>query len=240
MSPAITHAKAYPFPIPENSYVIHADGYTELGEGDPFPDLTGLTPVLACGSNQSPEQLARKFDNLEAHPIPVLKSVIKDFDAVHSPHFSTYGSIPATLHHHPGVTSTMFTTWLHDNQMARMHQTEITFNHYQYVRLDGISLEMDGGQSLNSVHAYISSHGSLAHDGKPLALEAVPATGRKWREVSQDDVQTLARDRLKPDMELNDFIHENVENIERRNQRILTLAEDALPFTWPKVSVVPV
>ncbi len=198
MSPAVTHAKSYPFPIPKNSYIVHGEGYREIEAGQPLPDLTGLTPVLACGSNQSPEQLTRKFDNLAAFPIPVLKSRIKDFDAVHSPHFSAYGSIPATLHYHPGVEATLFTTWLSDTQLACMHATEVAAENYHYVRLDGITLEIEGGEQLTSVHAYISSRGSLCHDGKPLALEAVPATGRDWPEVSQNAVQTIARNRLSP------------------------------------------
>ena len=239
MSPVVSHAKAYPFHLLKNSYVIHADGYRELNPGDPLPDLSGLTPVLACGSNQSPEQLARKFTNLGDHPIPVLKTTIKDIDAVHSPHFSTYGSIPATLHYHPGVTSTLFTTWLHPNQMARMHETEVTHNNYRYVRLDGLSLDMDGGSNPTSVFAYISAHGCLSHNGKPLALKAIQATGREWPVVSQHDVQELARIRLMPDMELDAFIHENVHDIKTRNERTLKLAEDALPFNWPRVEEIP-
>ncbi len=240
MSPAVAHAKSYPFPIPSNSYVLGDDGYREINQSQPLPDLTGLTPVLACGSNQSPEQLARKFDGLDKNPIPVLKSKIRDFDAVHSPHFSTYGSIPATLHFHRGVVATLYTTWLNDTQLERMHETEVAAENYHYVRLDDIVLEIEGGERLTSVHAYISSRGSLCHDGKPLALESVPATGREWPEVSQNDVQTLARDRLSPDTKLGTFICENVENAETRRARIKQLAENALPFSWPNMCVVAV
>jgi hypothetical protein len=240
MSPAVAHAKAYPFPIPKNSYVIHHEGHRELSDSQPLPDLSGLTPVLACGSNQSPEQLTRKFDNLDEFPIPVLKSRIKDFDAVHSPHFSAYGSIPATLHYHPGVTATLFTTWLNDAQLARMHETEVAAENYHFVRLYDIKLDIEGGDRLKSVHAYISSRGSLCHEGKPLALQAVPATGRQWPEISQDDVQSIARDRLSPGTGLDAFITENVENTETRRNRIKQLATNALPFAWPGVCVVPV
>lgn len=240
MSPKIAHAKSYPFPIPKNSYVIHNDGHREITQGQPLPDLSGLTPVLACGSNQSPEQLARKFSDLSACPIPVLKSRIKEFDAVHSPHFSAYGSIPATLYYHPGVTATLFTTWLSEDQLARMHQTEVSAENYHYVRLDDIKLEIEGREPLTSVHAYISSRGSLSHEGKPLALEAVPAVGRQWPQVSQDEVQTLARDRLSPHSQLDHFINENVENKKTRRKRIQKLAEDALPFNWGDTCVVAV
>ena len=234
MSPQIAHAKAYPFPIPENSYVIHAEGYREIAQAESLPDLVGLTPVLACGSNQSPEQLARKFNDLDAHPIPVLKVRIKDFDAVHSPHFSTYGSIPATLHYHPGVTATLFTTWLNDAQLERMHETEVTSENYEYVRLDDITLDVDGGPRLTSVYAYISRRGILCHNAKPLGLASVKTTGRAWPEVSQSEVQALARDRLSPGAELETFIKENLGNANTRRTRAAQLAQDALPFTYPK------
>jgi hypothetical protein len=238
MSPAVAHAKAYPFPIPENSYVLNQDGYRELGEGQPLPDLSGLTPVLACGSNQSPEQLARKFDRLDAYPIPVLKARIKDFDAVHSPHFSAYGSIPATLHYHLGVEAMLFTTWLNDDQLKHMHKTEVAAKNYHYVRLDGVTIHMDGAASLNSIHAYISSRGALNHEGKPLGLASIPATGRNWPEVTQDDVQTLARNRISPQTGLDTFINQNVESATTRHARIKQLAQDALPFSWENMHVV--
>ncbi|MBC8269682.1 MAG: hypothetical protein H8E36_13120 [Rhodospirillaceae bacterium] len=233
MSPTVVHAKAYPFPIPHNSYVVEDGGYREIVEGEPLPDLSGLTPVLACGSNQSPEQLARKFDNLGKHPIPVLKARVKDFDAVHSPHFSAYGSIPATLHYHSGVEATLFTNWLNDEQLKRMHETEVSAENYHYVRLDDIILDIAFGARLTSVYAYISRRGALCHDGKPLGLEAVSTTGRAWPEVSQDDVQALARDRLSPGTAIEAFITENIENVGSRRARIKQLAQDALPFGYP-------
>ena len=237
MSPTVVHAKAYPFPIPENSYVVEDGGYREIAKGEPLPDLSGLTPVLACGSNQSPEQLARKFDNLGAHPIPVLKARAKDFDAVHSPHFSAYGSIPATLHYHAGVEATLFTNWLNDEQLARMHETEVSAENYHYVRIDGITLDIAFGARLTSVYAYISSRGALCHDGKPLGLAAVSTTGRAWPEISQNGVQALARDRLSPGTALEVFITENVDKIETRRARIKQLAQDALPFGYPATRI---
>jgi len=240
MSPVVTHAKAYPFSIPEKSYVLGKSGYRLIGDGDTQLDLSNLTPVLACGSNQSPEQLARKFGDLDDHPIPVLKTRINDFDAVHSPHFSAYGSIPATLHYHPGVEATLFTNWLNDAQLERMHETEVAAENYHYVRLESISLHIEGGKRLDSVHCYISRRGALAHDGQPLGLEAVPATGRHWPQVSQHDVQSLARDRLSPGAKLESFITQNVNDATTRRSRIAELAKNALPFTYDNVHVVAV
>jgi len=238
MSPAVAHAKSYPFPIPGTSYILGANGYQEIIRGLPLPNLDGLTGVLASGSNQSPEQLARKFDNLDVHPIPVLQVWIKDFDAVHSPHFSAYGSIPATLHYHPGVTAKLFSTWLNDAQLARMHETEVASENYDYVLLEDITVDVIGGTRLSSINAYISRRGALCHNGKPLGLEAVSAEGRDWPEVSQNQVQALARDRLSPSMGLDAFISENLDNANTRHARTRHLAQDALPFTYPHLSLV--
>lgn len=240
MSPQVAHAKSYPFPIPENSYVLGSNGADEILPGQPLPDISGLTPVLASGSNQSPEQLRRKFDNLEAQPIPVLKARIKDFDAVYSTHFTAYGSIPATIHYHPGVSSSLFVNWLRDEQLESMHKTEVPTENYHYVRLQGITLDIVGGERLSCVYAYLSQRGALSHDGKPLALEAVPGIGRDWPEISQHDVQALARDRLKPVASLDQFILENIDNADVRRERINQLASDALPFTWEDVQIINV
>ncbi|MFL2668814.1 MAG: hypothetical protein ACJ0HT_04470 [Alphaproteobacteria bacterium] len=55
----VEHAKAYPFPAPDYSYLFEAGKWSAL-ENDEF-DVRGRTPVLAAGSNQSPEQLAESI-----------------------------------------------------------------------------------------------------------------------------------------------------------------------------------
>jgi len=97
---------------------------------------------------------------------------------------------------------------------------------------------VQGGEPLSSVHAYISRRGAVCHDGKPLGLAAVPATGRNWPEVSQSQAQALARDRLAPETGLDAFIIENVENADTRHDRTEVLARDALPFTYGNLHVV--
>lgn len=238
MSPPLARAKAYPFPIPEHSYVLGSRDRRDLVPGDPLPDLSGLTPVLASGSNQSPDQLRRKFDRLDDSPIPVLKCTIEDFDAVHSPHFTAYGSIPATIHHHPGVAADLAINWLNEAQLERMHETEVPSENYFFARLDNVSIDVWGGQKLSSVHVYLSQRGVLSDGGGPLALQAVSARGREWPAVSQQQVQALARDRLSPDRPLDAFIQENIIEPETRRERIDGLARDALPFTWPHTRII--
>ena len=75
-------AKSYPFPAPEGSYLFSG------GEAGPIApaDFAGRVPVLAHGSNRSPEQLRRKFGT--AAEIPVTYGWLADYDVVYSAHIT--------------------------------------------------------------------------------------------------------------------------------------------------------
>ena len=64
---ALARARGYPYAIPDRSY--HWRG-GQVSEFDAVKSA-GRTPVLAVGSNQSPEQLTRKFGHLDDWEIPV-------------------------------------------------------------------------------------------------------------------------------------------------------------------------
>jgi len=228
----LDRARAYPYDIPQRSYLLSADGPRELAAGQRLPDLGDRHPVIASGSNQSPQQLARKFDALDSAPIPVLRSRIKNFDSVYSPHFSAYGSIAATLQYCHGVTADVFTTWLNDAQLQRMHETEALGINYDFCSLAGVHVDIDGAGLRETVFAYIGRRGALAHNNQPIALAAVPAQGRQWPAMTQEQVQTLARDRLSPNLDMDRFIGENIEHDTTRHDRTDRLAADAVPFSY--------
>ena len=59
-----------------------------------------LVPVLAIGSNGSPQQLARKFPASKFPSgvlIPVVRAVLEDFDVVYAPLIAAYGACAGTL-----------------------------------------------------------------------------------------------------------------------------------------------
>ncbi len=203
-----------------------------MTDGEPAPELSGLHPVIASGSNQSPQQLARKFDSLDGDPIPVLRTRIHNFDSVYSAHFSTYGSIASTLHFSPGVSACLFTTWLDDTQLQRMHDTEALGLNYDFGRLDGVRVDIDRLGDHRTVFAYIGRRGALCHQNQPVALADVAASGRRGSAMSQLQVQTLARDRLSPGRELDDFIGENIGQADVRQDHTDRLAADAAPFSY--------
>ena len=201
-----SRAKAYPYPVPDGSYLLHDGGAEVIDTGATLPETGGLTPVLASGSNRSPEQLARKFAPFNGAPLPVSRVRLDDFDAVYSAHFARYGSIPATLTAAPGTTVTLYLTWLDDDRLRRMHQTEAVGLNYDFGRLDDISLTLEDGSCLDRAFTYMSRRGNLLRDGNPVPLAAVEASDRQWPEHDQEAMLGWARDRLAPDLPLEDFV----------------------------------
>ena len=93
----IALATGYPYEFPACSYLF-ADHTQHPLPDDLLTELTGRVPVIACGSNRAPEQLARKFRGWPSPlRIPVLCGRIDGFDVVYSAHFTRYGAIPASL-----------------------------------------------------------------------------------------------------------------------------------------------
>jgi len=232
----IQHAKSYPFDIPESSYVLDQNGWKALPAGGHETDARHA--VIASGSNASPQQLARKYqnhDHLLDQPVYVTRAVLRDFDAVYSAHFSSYGSIPATLAHAPGAQSHVFVTWLTDGQLARMHETEVVGVNYDYIRLHGINLTIEDGQTLDTAHAYLSSRGCLNRDGKPVPLAELSTHGRRWPPMSQCEVLDYARSLIAPHEEPNSFIEAGLKSPALRAKRADKLAQTALAHGWEKL-----
>ena len=101
----IAHALSYPFPAPDHSFVYEKRGWRRLQISE-F-NLKQRIPVLAAGSNQSPEQLIRKYaDYSEFGAIPAQRGQLFDFDVVYAAHLTGYGSIPATFQRSQGTIVT--------------------------------------------------------------------------------------------------------------------------------------
>lgn len=226
----IEHARAYPFAVPSHSYVLDENGWHEL---DHDFETEGRHAVIASGSNASPDRLAAKFETLDA-PVYVTQAVLKDFDAVYSAHITSYGSIPATLAHAPGVEADVFVTWLTDDQLERMHETEALGQNYNYVRLDGIDLRLNDGETLDSAHAYISNWGCLNRGEKPIALKELTAQNRIWTAMTQTEVLDYVQSLFKSDAKADDFVQKHIDCEVTRKGRIVRLSISALDYGWPE------
>ena len=231
MHDAIAHAKSYPFPIPSHGYLF-ADG--AWGPLDTAAiDRTGRVPVLAAGSNQSPEQLMRKYAGMAGVEFPCQRAALHDFDVVYAAHLSSYGSVPATFQASPGTRVTAFVQWLDERALRRMHETE---GNYTYDALEGIRVELEGDGVLEAAFAYSSRVGCLNLGGDCVALAAIPATGRRLRAATETEALTAVRDRLARGQPLDDFIagHLGPAGTEVRLARSAALGADALPLRFPR------
>jgi hypothetical protein len=190
--------------------------------------LTGRIPVIACGSNRAPEQLARKFRDWPLPlRIPVLCAKLTGFDVVYSAHFTRYGAVPATLHPCPSATVDVAVQWLTLAELERMDATEGIGINYDRHHLTGIELEIEGSSKVHAAETYLSHRGPLIDQDTPVALEAIPCTGRAWPALNQHGVLDLARRRLAPDVMLDSFIHAIVTDADYRLRLTELLAKAA-------------
>jgi hypothetical protein len=224
----IRHAKSYPFAIPDRSYV-YVDG--DIRPWDRSFDPAGRVPVIAVGSNQSPDQLRRKFDRLSGVTIPAERGRLHDFDVVYAAHISSYGSVPATLQASPGTSVALFVLWLDEAALARMHATE---GNYTYDRLTGLRLDLESGRTLDSAFVYSAKIGCLNVDGACASLAAIPARERINAAFRQADMLARVRDWLEPGVPLDAFVGAHIADAELRRTRIAEIGHDALPLAYAR------
>lgn len=239
---SVSHARAYPFRIPSGCYLFSDGAVRPMppDEASRVPLREARAPVIALGSNRSPEQLARKYRRLYRDAgtpvtIPVEHALLAGFDVVYAAHFSSYGSITATIHPSPGTRVEVSLGWLTAPQLAIMHETE---GGYHYVALEGIGLETASGHRRTSAFVYVGRNGALAADGQAIAVAEAGAEGRCYRALSQSEVQSLVRARLAPEMSDDTFIRGTIEDSALRRRRNSVLAADALPFAWSGARIV--
>lgn len=229
-------AKGYPYRAMGGSYLFRNDRLSSLGSGaDPKGTslFDGRVPVIAHGSNRSPDQLQRKFADFPASEteIPVTRAWLADHDVVYSAHVTQYGSIAANLRSAPGARIEIYVTWLTQAQLSFMHATELGGENYAYGSLSAIDLSLEEGprRQLDRAYVYLSRRGCLGHDEQPIALAAVPAEGRRHGAMHQEEVLSLIRDRHRPDRDLDDHILQTIRQKAGRQSLIAEMRDAALP-----------
>jgi hypothetical protein len=231
MSDPVAHAKSYPFPVPGRSYVFRNGEPHDLD--DHGFDRAGRTPVLAAGSNQSHEQLARKYSVLSGHvEIPVQRGMLHDFDSVYAAHLAGYGSVPSTFYPSAGTRVTTYILWLDDAQLNRMHETE---RNYTYDRLDDIRVDVpDAPETLSEAFAYTAIVGCVNVGGAPVALAEITAAGRTLTPMHQHEMLDHVRRRLAPEADLDSFVRAHIEDENLRRQRTAALSADSIPLDFAR------
>jgi len=224
-------AKAYPYSAPPCSYLFRDGEVHDLRHAQ----FAGRTPVLAHGSNRAPEQLARKFSRFSgsASAIPVTYVWLDGYDIVYSAHITRYGAIASTLRAAPGCRARVALTWLDPPQLDRMHETE---GNYRFGHLEGVAVTSEAGPdpAAQGIHLYLSEHGCLAENARPIGMAAVAAEGRNYAAHAQESALEIVRGYLAPDMSLDAFILDSVADEALRQERIARLRTlAALPDEAP-------
>ncbi len=154
----------YPWPVPPVTGVIRPDGIA--GGELPSPAvLAGRTPVVAVGSNASPDVLVRKLGDLLESGLPVAPAVVEDITVGHFAQVASRGFVAAAPALTPGARSELAVGWFDEAQLARLDETEP--NYRREVLTSSCTWaggEVDGGQ------VYVSDHGLLADEGEVLPL----------------------------------------------------------------------
>lgn len=231
----IKRALGYPYERPASSYLFSGGVAKELPDEI---DLTARQPVLACGSNGAPEQLLRKYGTGNDIAIPVTAAKMHDIACTYSAHFSSYGSVAAALCAAPGIESHVHITWLTEAELLRMHKTEAIGMNYHFAHLKGVTIQCEETGPIDNLHAYISLRGSLLLNGNPVLLNGILAENTQLVKLDQIAMQEELRRQLAPETPLQDFILENINNVQTRLKRTAMISQKTEPFIHSGITVL--
>jgi len=229
----LARAYGYPYLIPDHSYLVADGGWGKFEPDEATNHRKNRTPVLAVGSNQSPEQILRKFQGPDWSPIACEKCALGGFDTVFSAHITSYGSIAAALHPSETTTVNLFVNWLDDAQLDAMHPTELGHENYVFARLNDIDLQIENGPKLPDVYFYRGNAGAYAPGGNPVPLSEVQAHGRQWAAMGQRDVLSHVNSSLATDLSVEQFVLSSISDNDQRNQRRTHMERTTQPFDHP-------
>ncbi|HTI88693.1 MAG TPA: hypothetical protein VL966_18995 [Alphaproteobacteria bacterium] len=243
----VRRATEYPYAAPAHSYLYDASSPTGWRALPPESALLqGRTPVLASGSNRAPERLAQKFRALfPAALIPVTRAHLGGFDSVYCAHVTSYGSVPATLHPSPGTRVALHVTWLTDDELACMHETEQPGINYHFARLRNLDLTLDDGRmGFAQAYAYLSVHGAALFDGAPVALAAIEATARRFPARDQNAMLARLHALTASELRFGEFVRgmigAEIERVRLRESYEALLRRSVARFPFDTVDIVPV
>ena len=212
-------AIGYPWERPGRSFLLTGETVELLDDMEPErrqqlidgwgtgPDGEPRYPLLAFGSNGAPDTLIRKFDPLEGADRQVLVTAgeLHDFDVGAASQPTAYGSMAATLFPSPGTAVHSAILWVSARQFTVLSWTEVS---YRLGWLDGVRFTPDcSREDIVGVLAYASRWGTFCPDGEPIALAAIPATGRTAPAMTQEELLgRVAQLALGPDATGRDLV----------------------------------
>jgi hypothetical protein len=239
---AFARAVAYPWARPEGSYRLAGSEVTLLAERTPedrdlvirrfTSDPDRWLPILAIGSNAAPEVLERKFAHFhgeEDRSVLGLTGRLHDFDVGVAAQPALYGSMPATLFPSPGTAVSATVLWVTPVQLTQLAWSEISY------RLGNLRARFEVDESdaaVAEVLVFVSRWGAFCVDGAPVALAAVPASGRTARALTQEQaLDAAAALALGPEAKAETLVRAIFEDLSGLAPRLVeTVNRESQPF----------
>ena len=238
---ALEYALGYPWARPAGSYILRDDVVEPIDEmepGDRRAVVSALArdrhPLVAFGANGAPSRLQDRFAEFgdpEDRAVLVLTGELHGVDVGAQASPSGFGSVPGALFASPGTAVRASVLWLTPAQLAQLTYAELG---YRLGRLDRARFAMDEADvEVDDLFAYVSRIGTLRLDGEPVALAAIPATGRSARAMTQEQLlDALATLALGASARAADVVRMCLEDMPG-------LALKIAPLTWPTAVRLP-
>lgn len=233
IDPLILRALNYPYSYPAYDFVL------DNGSTAPLQDrksLEGRIPVLAIGSNRSPEQLLRKFGDQDFLPVTCVK--LCDYDVVYAAHIASYGAIPAVLARSPGTIVDIAITWLTKLQLQRMHETEAIGINYDYGVADSLKINADYDYKNQNIGCYLGRRGCLNIMGNIIALKEITATKRVFSAFSQSEILKEIWLHEQKEIQFEAWLKSLIQNKEARQSITATFERTAIRNVLPAFEVL--
>jgi hypothetical protein len=238
---ALERAFGYPWERPAGSFVLR-DGEVEPVEdmepGDRHDVVSAFArdrhPLMAFGANGAPSRLQERFagfDDPADRAVLVVTGELHGVDVGAQASPTAFGSMPGVLFASPGTAVRAAVLWLTPSQLAELTKMELS---YRLGRLDRARFVSDeAGVAVDDLFAYVSRIGALRLDGEPVALAAIPATGRCARAMTQEQLlDVLATLAIGPSARAADLVRLCFEDMPALGQKIA-------PLTWPTAVRLP-
>ncbi|HZL30157.1 MAG TPA: hypothetical protein VFC54_03735 [Pseudolabrys sp.] len=213
------------FQIAQARIVSQAQGVTTydidaVADGVPL-HLQNVCPVIASGSNASPDQLMRKFNGRTKAPIHSMLCEFNNLIPVFSSHFAAYGAISACLWRQGGARGHLFVNLLGEAELARMHETESLGVEFNFVQLEFAQARqvgrLNGAPLALDFHYYDSIHGPLLDaQARPIVVSSFAVTQHGLETANEEEVLTAALRELFPGKPRDEAIAEIVHSPETR------------------------
>jgi hypothetical protein len=199
---ALERAVGYPWTRPAGSYRLTSAGVDLLEDlssdererviAQFVSETNGRLPALAIGSNASPETLERKFAHFPEEgdrAVLALTGRLHDFDVGVAPQPTVYGSMPATLFPSPGTEVCATVLWVTPTQFTQLTWSELN---YRLGKLRTRFEVDEGDTSFDEILVFVSRFGTFCVEGRPVALAAIPASGRTAAALTQEQLLDAA------------------------------------------------